>query len=255
MIGDLVINWGAPPPWDWEYDEAGTIVGEDAPTPVRARNNIGPFDDDFVDPTRMRFSQLQFWLECHKAQNTAPCQENGSYFSIRRIAVKLDDPTPPRIVSSSGSLLDTAAPLKGERHLVLALQDRGSGLYRVRVDVDGERLSEQAIDSNQGACRSPFVVPVPCKSAATVDVAVDTTRLSEGRHAITVRAFDATGVNAAVVGPVSTVVDNLPDPLPRGTASCPPRHDASIRRKLKSKSCASGERRRSSDACWLHASC
>ena len=43
------------------------------------------------------------------------------------------------------------------RHLALSLRDAGAGLYRVRVDVDGERMTELPIDENQGACKRPFV--------------------------------------------------------------------------------------------------
>jgi hypothetical protein len=58
--------------------------------------------------------------------------------------------------------------------------------------------------------------------------------LTEGTHAITVRVLDATGVNSAVVGPVTIVVDNLADPPIRGTAACPTRSAATVRRTLKS---------------------
>ena len=49
------------------------------------------------------------------------------------------------------------------RRLALRLNDIGSGLYRVRVDVDGERMTELPVDDNQGACMRPFVIPVPCQ--------------------------------------------------------------------------------------------
>jgi hypothetical protein len=226
---------GGPPPWWWNYFEAGTVVGEDQLTGLRASSNPRPYDDDFEYPLTQRLSRVQFSLECADAQNAGPCQENGSSFSLRRIAVQLDDTTPPTVLASSGSLLAAASPQRGERHLELKLRDVGSGLYRVRVDVDGDRMSELPVDENQGACKSPFVLPVPCKLAATVDVPVDTTRLSEGRHTILVRVFDATGVNAAAVGPLSLEVDNAPDPPPRGTSACPQKNVATVRGRLRTK--------------------
>lgn len=224
-----------PPPWSWNYIEAGTIVGEDELTGLRASSNPRPYDDDFEYPLERRLSRVQFSLECADAQNSGPCQDNGSSFSLRRIAVQLDDYTRPRVLASSGSLLAASGPLKGERHLALKLRDAGSGLYRARVDVDGERMSEHPIDDNQGACKRPFVVPVPCKLTAAVDIPIDTTRISEGSHTIQVRVLDATGVNAAVVGPIAVVVDNLPDPPVRGTSACPPRSVATVKRRLKTK--------------------
>ena len=234
-----------PPPWSWNYVEAGTIVGENELTDLRASSNPSPYDDDFEYPlqrhsSRVQLSRVQFSLECADTQNSGACQDNGSSFSLPRIAVQLDDSTPPNVVESSGSLLETTSPQRGERNLELKLRDVGSGLYRVRVDVDGELMSEVPIDENQGACKSPFVLPVPCKLAATVNVPVDTTRLSEGRHTILVRAFDATGVNAAAVGPISIVVDNAPDPPPRGTSACPRKNVAAVRRRLKTKALVFG---------------
>jgi len=226
---------GGPPPWWWNYFEAGTVVGEHQLTGLRASSNPRPYDDDFEYPLTQRLSRVQFSLECADAQNAGPCQDNGSSFSLRRIAVQLNDTTPPTVLGSSGSLLAATGPQRGERHLELKLRDVGSGLYRVRVDVDGERTSELPIDENQGGCKRPFVLPVPCKLAATVDIPVDTTRLSEGRHTILVRALDATGVNAATVGPISIVVDNAPDPPPRGTSACPQQNVATVRGRLKTK--------------------
>jgi hypothetical protein len=230
--GEVVPVPGGPPPWYWIYDEAGTLLGGDSPVDIRSWGNVGPFDDSFEYPLPQRLSELLFFLQCDDAEQSGPCQGNGSYFSVSRVSVLLDDYSPPRILGSSGSLLAGVGPQPGQRHLVLNLRDSGSGLYRVRVDVDGERMSELPIDDNDGACRSPFIEPVPCKLAATVDVPIDTTRLSEGTHAITVRVFDATGVNAAAVGPVSIVVDNLPDPPARGTAACPPKSRATVQRRL-----------------------
>jgi hypothetical protein len=129
--------------------------------------------------------------------------------------VKIDDSTPPHVLSASGSLLALNGPLKGEKHLAMKLSDVGSGLFRVAIEVDGDRMDARPIDDNQGACRMPFVVPVPCKLTASVDVPINTARLTEGTHTITVRVLDATGVNSAAVGPVTIVVDNLPDPPPR----------------------------------------
>ena len=216
------------------------MLGEDTHTDLLGSTNPGSYDDDFEYPLKrygspVQLSRVLFSLKCGDNRNSGACQDNGSSFSLRRIAVKLDDTTPPNVVSSSGSLLAKSSPQRGERHLELKLHDVGSGLYRVRVDVDGDPMSELPVDENQGACKAPFVLPVPCKLDATVDVPVDTTRLSEGRRTIHVRAFDATGVNAAVVGPISIVVDNAPDPPPRGTSACPRKNVATVGRRLRTK--------------------
>ena len=103
----------------------------------------------------------------------------------------------------------------------MKLSDVGSGLLRVAVDADGDRMDTRPIDGNQGARRMPFVVPFPCKLNASVDVPIDTTRLTEGTHAITVRVLDATGVNSAVVARSRS--SSTTCPTPRSAARLPVR--------------------------------
>ena len=225
---------GGPPPWSWDYSERGVVVGTETSV---AMSSTGNGAADHVDryPTVKPMSRVELVLMCSDRDYSGDCQDNGSSFNVRRIAVSLDDRAPPRVLQSSGSLLTTDGPQRGQRHLALSLSDVGGGLYRVRVDADGELLAELPIDDNQGLCKRPFVAPVPCKLAATVDVPIDTTRLSDGRHTIQVRVFDATGVNAATVGPISLLIDNEPDPPPRATSACPRANAATVRRRLKSK--------------------
>ena len=218
----------------WTYQEAGTPADAGPPFLMASASGTGPIDMTYQYPFRKRLSGLHLLLKCGEGSNTGPCQQTDSYFGIPQIAVKIDDSAAPRVISASGSLLASNGPLKGEKHLAMKLSDVGSGLFRVAVEVDGDRMDARPIDDNQGACRMPFVVPVPCKLTASVDVPIDTTRLTEGTHAITVRVLDATGVNSAEVGPVTIVVDNLPDPPRRGTAACPTRSVATVRRTLKS---------------------
>ncbi len=218
----------------WAYLEAGTPADGTPPFPMASASGTGPIDMTYQYPFRKQLSALHLLLKCGGGPSGGPCQQTDSYFGIPQVTVRIDDSHSPRVVSASGSLLASNGPLNGEKHLAVKLSDVGSGLFRALVEVDGDRMDARPIDDNQGACRMPFVVPVPCKLTASIDVPIDTTRLTEGTHTLTVRVIDATGVNSAVVGPVTIVVDNLPDPPPRGTSACPARSAATVRRKLKS---------------------
>ncbi len=218
----------------WTYVEAGTPADGTPPFPMASASGTGPIDMTYQYPFRKRLSALHLLLKCGDGPSGGPCQQTDSYFVIPQATVRIDDSHSPRVVSASGSLLASNGPLNGEKHLAMKLSDVGSGLFRALVEVDGDRMDARPIDDNQGACRMPFVVPVPCKLTASIDVPIDTTRLTEGTHTITVRVIDATGVNSAAVGPVAILVDNLPDPPPRGTSACPARSAATVRRKLKS---------------------
>jgi hypothetical protein len=219
----------------WVYREAGTPMDGGPTVPMSETSGTGPIDLTYQYPFWKRLSALHLLLICGDVRSNAPCQQTDSFFGIPQVAVAIDDPAPPRVISTSGSLLESSGPLRGERHVAMKLSDVGSGLYRVAVEVDGDRMDARPIDDNQGACRMPFVTPVPCKLTASVDIPIDTTRLTDGTHGITVRVLDATGVNSATVGPVNIVVDNLPDPPLRGTAACPTRSSATVRRTLKSR--------------------
>ena len=149
----------------------------------------------------------------------------------------LNDPAPPRILAATGSLLTGKGPLRGQLHLALKLSDTGGGLYRTRLLADDERVEDRVIDDNQGACRMPFVLPVPCKLAASVDVPIDTTRLTEGRHAITVqvsltplastRLWLARSRSSSTTCPTRRSAARPPVP--------PTRSAATVRRTLKSR--------------------
>ena len=238
--GNLVQVGGGPPPWAWEYIEGGIFVGEQQRTETNVWYNTGAFEASFEYPMPRRLTQLDFSLRCSESQQSGACQENGSQFTLRRVTVQLDDHQLPQIVTAAGSLTEASGPQRGGRSLTLKLRDGGSGLFRVRVEVDGELLSEHPVDDNQGACERPFVLPVPCKLAATVELSLDTTRLTEGPHSVNVRVLDATGVNAAVFGPIPLVVDNVPGPASTEPKACPSTGVATVRRRLSRKTVAFG---------------
>src|SRR5919206_106341 len=72
------------------------------------------------------------------------------------------------------------------------------GVERAELAVDGEIVQTQTVDPNGGACApvaGEFALAVPCKGRASNELRVDTRRLREGRHAVTLRVYDATGTN------------------------------------------------------------
>jgi hypothetical protein len=217
----------APPPYWWEVGGFGDRANGAGRAPVMLEcGNCGTFQADWDVPRIARpLSRLFFAMRCDAI--ATPCQGNGSYFTLRSIAVHLEDARPPQIVGASGDLLDATASKPGLHYVSLDLRDVGSGLDKARIEADGHLLSEQSVDENGGACREPFIQSVPCKLAAKVDLPVDTTRLTPGHHTLTVRVFDATGVNSAVYGPISVDVE---DPT---KLRCPPEADGVLTRRVR----------------------
>jgi hypothetical protein len=229
---------GAPPPWLWAYGELGVQVGRDDFVAIYdACWNCGTFvatvdlPPGYLSP---RLSRVFAGLHC---EGTTDCGSNGAQFAIRHFTFHLEDLRPPQIVASSGPLTDQSQPLHGVANLALKLRDVGGGLYKVRIEADGQRLDERPVPDPRGTCRAPFVAPVPCPLTASVDVPIDTTRLAEGEHSLSVRIFDATGVNAATFGPVRALVDNVADPVPLKpqVVRCPSSSSIRVARQLRKR--------------------
>jgi hypothetical protein len=232
--GEVKMVAGGPPPWSWAYGEFATFVGGNDILGLGQCGNCGVFTAGWLQPSfSPRLTRLFSALRC-ESQFGNPCESNGSHFALHWITLRLEDLKVPQVLGASGSVL-AKEPQRGQRFLSLTLRDIGGGLLKTRVEVDGQRFSEQGIDDNAGRCRSPFVSPVPCKLSATVELPVDTTRMSDGEHQLTVRVFDATGVNSALYGPVPVVVDNVPDPPSAAKLVCPTGVDGKLTRRVGTK--------------------
>jgi hypothetical protein len=229
--GEMTRVAGSPPPWAWHYAEWGDPAsgGETVPADVVCWN-CGAFDAAWDIPRfGIPLARLVVAMQCY-TKGSQDCSANGAHFTLRSIAVHLEDLRRPTIVAASGALLDPAIPQRGVRYITMQLRDIGGGLYKARVEADGALLGERTIDDNQGACRMPFVQPVPCKLSTTADVPVDTTQLTDGHHDLTVRIYDATGVNSAVYGPFGIEVDNFPDPP---QLRCPASADGTLTGRIR----------------------
>jgi hypothetical protein len=224
-------------PTYWSYGEFGTLVGHEDIVGIGQCGGCGVFTAGWLSPNlSYRLTRLISALRCESSSqgNTTPCQANGSHFSLRWITLRLEDLKAPQVVSASGSLLENSAPQHGSRFLSLKLRDVGGGLLKTRVEVDGQRFSEQNVDDNGGRCKTPFVATVPCKLVANVELPIDTARIAEGHHAISVRVLDATGVNSTLYGPIPIDVDNVPDPKPT-ILTCPSGVEGKLTRHLNAK--------------------
>jgi hypothetical protein len=131
----------------------------------------------------------------------------------------LRDDAAPAITAASGTLLASGAQ-KGTRALSFSATDRGGGLARAQLLVDGLPAVDGPVDAGAASCSGPpFAAAVPCPLSASATLRLDTTRLAEGRHEAELLVSDATGVNRTRYGPFAFVVDNVPPPA----AVSPPR--------------------------------
>jgi hypothetical protein len=129
----------------------------------------------------------------------------NAVLNIFAARIELRDDSAPALGSVSGSLL-AAGALKGTRAVSYAATDRGGGVYREQLVVDGVARSDRLL-----SCSFGLVVPCPLGTSGTV--ALDTTRIADGEHDVELILWDATLTNLVRYGPVRITVDNVPPPL------------------------------------------
>ncbi len=143
---------------------------------------------------------------------------DGARVWIYSARVALTDFDLPRFTTPpSGSLLSTEAPLEGEKTIAIDSSDRGGGVERVGIVVDGHTAFSQASDPRAANCRRPFTTPRPCPVTTSNTVVFDTGRLSNGRHTVQASVIDAAG-NETRSDPVTVTTLNGSQPNGHGAS-------------------------------------
>jgi hypothetical protein len=179
-----------------------------------------PFDPgNRLAVSGIQVQQLVAQIACYfdGAGRCEPTSDHG-WFRLYSSRVGLDDLHPPALGRPSGSLLATDAPLEGEESISFSATDRGGGIEKVGVAVDGALVVQRAaIDPVASRCRRPFVAVVPCPLARSTTLAFDTAQLSNGRHTVQASVTDAAG-NETRSDPVSVTTLNGSQPNGRGAS-------------------------------------
>lgn len=119
--------------------------------------------------------------------------------------IALEEQSAPTVGDLSGELA-TEEDLSGTASLFFNASDPGSGVYKEIVSVDGEVLDSQIVDETTLCKEVPvpaedgpaFLSAQPCPSSANGQVSLETTKLANGAHHLTVEVTDAAG-NATTV--------------------------------------------------------
>jgi hypothetical protein len=158
-----------------------------------------PIDKQGIDAALVRFRVL-----CTNAGLTCSRALRADFDAVQ---IGLQDTLPPAV--SGVSVLDTG-DTSGTLAVGFSAADRGGGVYRAVVSVDGQPLTTQPLGGADCADANPadadpyqFLTPVPCPpSAGPTVVRVDAKALALGPHGIEIAIEDAAGNSTSVVGPV-----------------------------------------------------
>jgi hypothetical protein len=132
--------------------------------------------------------------------------------TVRRAKIVLADSTAPSLAAATGAS-SVGTPLKGVVGVDATASDAGSGIAQVQVKIDDQIVRQRAIiDDNNGACTaqgatSGYLALVPCKLNVSATLPVDTTKVSDGNHVLSVQVWDAAGTASNVVSRAITVAN------------------------------------------------
>lgn len=180
-------------------------------------------------PVGETLQKLLFWMTCWRSDGGAGCprwNEPGLY--IYAADITLGDSLEPAITSVGGPLL-SQAQVRGVQAVAVNASDRGGGLHRTVVEIDGRVVAEKVFDPKGGHCVPPFSDAVPCRLSGSDQVPIDTRLLADGLHEVAVRVEDVAG-NVTRSSTHQIEVDNEGASCPYGDGA---RLRASLRRKGK----------------------
>lgn len=179
-----------------------------------------PIDKQGLDAGFVRFRVL-----CTNTGLSCPRPLRADFDTIQ---VGLKDVTAPAV--SGVNVIDNGAS-SGVLAVGFGASDRGGGVYRAVVSVDGKPAITQALGDANCADANPadgdpyqFLLPVPCPAAVNgVVVKVDYRKLTPGPHGVEIAVEDAAGNSTSVFGPIQ---------FPRINAENAPSTPAGVQRLL-----------------------
>lgn len=147
-----------------------------------------------VSRSGLNASRLIIVADCLATANDGcPADSVVSHIDIYEARIGLLDPSPPVILDDPRGPLFSRGRLSGTQNASFAATDRGGGLYRVALAVDGATYDSQPIQPGLGSCNKPVTTPVPCPLSASDTYSFDTRALPDGTHTLRLAVSDIAG--------------------------------------------------------------
>jgi hypothetical protein len=149
-------------------------------------------------------------MSCGASTNprpTEPCiAGTRAPLLIRGMEVTLREDVPPTVLEPTGSLLEDG-PQSGIRTLTYSALDPESGLSKVRAFLD-----DTVVATHDLTARCPYADFTVCPASLDETLQVDTHRVDNGLHRLTLRVEDAAGNERLVDGGHPVEIHNEPVP-------------------------------------------
>ena len=187
-----------------------TIARSDQPDPTYPERNGSSFPSHTVAQGGLDITSLTALAACSFA--AGGCGDTPVVFSISRAVLGLNDFSAPQATEVAGDLA-SAPTLRGPMSVSFAGTDKGGGMYRVILQVDGQDQAAAPVPDPAGRCAPvdstdvhSFQWPQPCPLDERVTVTMDAAQLPEGVHTIALQLEDAAGNRSVIAGPATRTV-------------------------------------------------
>jgi hypothetical protein len=200
-------------------DWGPAVVTLDASTGGQAIQHYGLFTRTMETLQVPDAEWVQAYVIC-RADSGATCRggiifDDGSpdvtRVDLLRSTVTLVDRSAPEVQTAGGAAV-TDPVWTGIEPLSFRAEDKGGGLYRVLVEVDGAIvralpaiLDDRCVDQTGNR---DFAYAVPCPNAGGGRARIDTTGLPEGAHVVAVYLEDVAGNRAPLLPPARIRIVN-----------------------------------------------
>ncbi|HEY7256338.1 MAG TPA: hypothetical protein VH476_06595 [Solirubrobacterales bacterium] len=162
-------------------------------------------------------SALEDRLLCARAESKWCSLEPGSWSAVRALTITIEDNGPP--AAGLGGEITAGGWRRGVQGVGFWGSDGGAGVRYGETSIDGGRvaLTEYPCEKSliSGEWRATRMRP--CLTGVSGSAAIDTTRFSDGNHALGHCATDFAG-NVGCAAPVTVGIDNNPPAHPRTPA-------------------------------------
>jgi hypothetical protein len=199
-ITGSIAGWTSP----WSGSQGLIQVLDEASVKLELTGLIQPQYPRALDLDHLRSSKVTVRAICDPI-GTA-CPNNVAWAAFYKPELYFADDEPPVVGFRNGSLV-TDQTLVGDERLNFSVTDAGGGVARLRLYVDGQPTSvDHTIDENGGRCVPSdtlvgvwvFSVPRPCPVSVSGNEVIDTTKIADGSHTLTVKVVDAAQQEATV---------------------------------------------------------